>query len=380
MLTRIEINNINAISNCVIDFTKGKYGFLEDNLIGDYVNPIAIYGHNGSGKSSVLTALGQFIGLLVNPADNLEPFIVNQFSLNDYIYDIKNQKKKFDNVVGSIKLNFIIDDQKFEYYISTSLMRRIEYEYLKNDKMIFERKYDIEIYNGQTKKLDQYRSLLVPSIRYFASIEIDDINIQKVYKFLTSFTFIDLPKQYVGSFVISKLFYNISRFDLIVSKSKEVKEILKDYKEFPIYDVIKKENGVPQSAIYYVKYDGINGEIPTSLMSQGMINQSTMLSILVSLPDNSVLFIDEVESALHPSTVLSFINIVRKKKIQLVFSSHNTYLLQSLRPDQIYFSKWKAGFSTLLRLSNIYQNIREVNNIEKMYLSSVFDEAINNGK
>ncbi len=379
MLTRIEINNVNSISNCVIDFTKAKYGFLEENLIGEYVNPIAIYGHNGSGKSSVLNAIGQLITLMISPADNLEPFVVNQFLLDDYINDEKNKNKKIANIIGSIKLNFILDNQKYEYFISTSRLRRIEHEYLKSNKIIYERKEDIEIYDGKTKKLDQYRSVLVPSIRYFASVEIDDINIQNVYKFLTSFSFIDSTRQNVGPFVTSKLFYNISRFDLIVSKSKEVKEILKDYKEFPTYEVIKKENDISKPAVYYLKFDGVNGEIPANLMSQGMINQSTMLSILVSLPDNSILFIDEIESTLHPSTVLSFVNIVKKKKIQLLFSSHNTYLLQSLRPDQIYFSKWKDGSSTLLRLSNIYQNIREVNNIEKMYLSSVFDEAIDNG-
>ena len=65
--------------------------------------------------------------------------------------------------------------------------------------------------------------------------------------------------------------------------------------------------------------------------------------------------------------------------MQLVFSSHNTFILQMLRPDQIYFAKWEKGFSSFSRLSKIYPNIREINNIEKMYLSSVFDNAINNG-
>ena len=57
-----------------------------------------------------------------------------------------------------------------------------------------------------------------------------------------------------------------------------------------------------------------------------------------------------------------------------------TNILQYLRPDQIYFAKWNKGYSKLLRLSNIYPNIREVNNIEKMYLASVFDDAINNNE
>jgi hypothetical protein len=51
--------------------------------------------------------------------------------------------------------------------------------------------------------------------------------------------------------------------------------------------------------------------------------------------------------------------------------------MQEFRPDQIYFSRWKNGDSYYCRLSNIYDNIREINNIEKMYLSNTFEEAIN---
>ena len=47
MLTNIKIVNINSIGTCEIDFSKDKYKYLEDNLLGDYVNPIAFYCHNG---------------------------------------------------------------------------------------------------------------------------------------------------------------------------------------------------------------------------------------------------------------------------------------------------------------------------------------------
>ena len=171
----------------------------------------------------------------------------------------------------------------------------------------------------------------------------------------------------------------MSRQDLLVNRSSEAKNILKGYDEFPLYDVVKIDNADPSIRNgYYVKYDGVDGYMPFEMLSTGMLNQSTMLSILVSLPDHSVLFVDELEQALHPSAIISFLKVVKDKKIQLVFSSHNTHILQTLRPDQIYFANWKKGKSTLKKLSKIYPNIREINNIEKMYLSSVFDEAIKN--
>ena len=111
-------------------------------------------------------------------------------------------------------------------------------------------------------------------------------------------------------------------------------------------------------------------------MSDGMFNNSFFLSTIINLPKNSVFIIDEIENALHPLTIMDFINIAKEKNIQLIFSSHNTYILQKLRPDQVFFANWSEGFSTYKKLSDIYPNIREVNNIEKMYLSSLFDEDI----
>lgn len=118
------------------------------------------------------------------------------------------------------------------------------------------------------------------------------------------------------------------------------------------------------------------GELNLSYISTGMLSQSILLSLVLSLPKNAVLFVDELDFALHPETIKSFLDVIRDKKIQLVFTSHNTNVMQSLRPDQLYFANWAKGFSTYKRLSKIYPNIREVNNIEKMYLSSIFDKEI----
>ena len=375
MLKYIKIKNINSIGECEIDFKKDKYKYLEDNLIGDYVNPIALYGHNGSGKSTLLRAMGYLISLLINPVDNLQPFIVNQFILNKY-----NETRDEKYLIGSIELHFSIDEINYEYFISVSRLNRITREYLKTDNLIFDRTIQNENYRGKEEKINNLRSLLVPSIRYFASEKVNDKDIQSVYSYLTSFTFVDLPNQARGSFVTSKHFANMSQIELMVNKSQEVENILKDYKEFPLYNIVKVENKNINGLRYFIKFDNLDDVIPFEFISTGMLNQSTLLSILVSLPNNSVLFIDELEQALHPSAILSFIKVVKSKKMQLVFSSHNTFILQSLRPDQVYFANWNDGLSSFYRLSKIYPNIREINNIEKMYLSSIFDEAIKNGK
>lgn len=380
MLKRLIIKNINSIDDCEIDFRKGSYKFGEDNVLNDIVNPIAIYGHNGSGKTSIFTSIGYLINLMIEPAESLMPFIVNQFNFNEYM---KNpSKERMDLITGTISLFFDLGDDCYEYSISTTSLRQIRYEHLKqNDKYVFDREEASYEYNGKHFEFDNV-SFLIPTLRRLASSEINDEVIQTVYGYISSFTFVNLPYINRGAFVISKIFKNVSYYDLLVNHSKEVQSILKNYNEFPTYSIEKKKDHLkvlsdPDSQ-YVIKLESkdFKGELPFNMISAGMKNQSVLLSILLSAPNNSIIFVDELEQALHPSTIKSFLEVVKKKKIQLVFSSHNTYILQTLRPDQIYFARWNQGFSKYYRLSKIYPNIREINNIEKMYISSVFDEAI----
>ena len=376
MLNKIYIENINSIGECVIDFKKNSYKFRQENVIEDNINPVAIYGHNGSGKSSIVKSIGSLIALLIGPVDLLQPFTINNLNYEAYR---KNKKKDF--IEGKIVLYFDVDNNKYEYTMVTSLSRYIEEEMLKcNNKVIIERNKTSYIYLEHKNQIVD--SFMVPTLRKLANIEINDKIIQEAYQFLSSMTLIDLTRiNSTFGFVTSKLFETTSKFDLLVSKSNEVKEILKDYKEFPIYDIVKTEQQIPNGLInpelqYQIELEGDNEKIrlPYSMISSGMQSQSLLLSILLSIPNNAVLFIDDLDENLYSSTIKSFLHFVRKKKIQLLFAANNTNILQDLRPDQIYLSKWVNGYSKCDRLSDVYPNIREINNIEKMYLSGVFDE------
>lgn len=379
MVKKIIIKNINSIEKCEIDFSKGNYKFAEENVFEDVVNPIAIYGFNGSGKSSVLTAIGHFISLMYYPAEALLPFIVNDFLFQEYVNGNKKDKEK---IKGSVCLFFDIDIYSFEYFLETSRDNYISREYLKkNGELYFERENKNYTYkNNKSTSINEY-SPLVPLLRILASSEIMDTTIQTVFAYISSFTFVNLPFINRGSFVTSKLFNNANINDLLVSKAEKVKELLKEYDNFPIYTITKSNKMAPNGLIapqYNLVFDekGFKRQIPLQMISVGMHNQSLLLSIIATVPENGIVFIDEVDLALHPSTIKSFLKVIRDRHIQVVLTLHNTYALQMLRPDQVYFAKWSKGFSNYYRLSKIYPNIREVNNIEKMYLSSIFDGAI----
>ena len=375
MLEKIYIKNVSSIGECEIDFKKNSYKYREENLINDIVNPVAIYGHNGSGKTAILRAIKSLIIMLIRPIDQIQPFVVNNI-----LFDKYNLERKEGYIQGTLILWFKIKDDSYEYEITTSATRVIVKESLKcNSEKVFVR--TVKEYKYGAKKGLISESYLVPVLRRLANIEINDSIIQNAYNYLSSFSVIDLPYiNSIGGFVTSKIFETTSKFDLLVDKSSEVKDILREYKEFPVYDIVKNEgtnniNIIPELQ-YSIRLESNGKEymLPYNMISSGMQNQSLLLSILMAVPSNSVIFIDELEQALHPSAITSFLNVVRKKKIQLVFTSHNTFILQDLRPDQIYFAKWNDGFSTCQRLSSIYPNIREINNIEKMYLSGVFEK------
>lgn len=371
MLTKIIINNINAIGHCEISFIKNKYQYLEEMIFGDtVVSPIGIYGANGSGKSSFLKAISSLIGFLTDSPDRISGFTPNFISLVKK--PIKHQKKLDDNttspIISSIELHFRLNEDEYKYFLETKGIIRISREKLSvNGNVIIDRNLSNYSYLD-TKNL--INSTSFPVLRSIAKDELTESYVKKAYDFLSNMAFIDAR----GKFYQHKELKEKRSFDLLQEKSSQVYEILKQYHEMPMYNIVSKEDN---SYFFTLEFDNNSViELPIGLMSNGMFSNSMMLSLLLSLPERGVLFVDEIECALHPLTIMDFINIVKQKNIQLIFSSHNTFLLQQLRPDQIFFANWTNGYSTLKRLSDIYPNIREVNNIEKMYLSNLFEEEI----
>ena len=385
MLTRVQICNINAIDYCDVNFQKGKYKYLDNMIYQDkLVNPIAFYGSNGSGKSSFLKAILYLLRLMLFEPQKASPFIVNRLNVTKQMSKLRGTPARplteeeindsLDSITSFIRLFFEIDSEEYEYYIETSLKGCITKEYLSvNDQYVFVRNIDSYQYNQKELKMAES---LYPALRKLAVDNQEDEYITIAFSFLSGMGYIDAVKHNCYFKDVVERDYR----DIMVEKSAVVKDILSQYREFPIYNFVSKltDDGKKEYRIE-LKTNAGSLSIPYQLMSSGMLSQSVLLSTLLSLPQNGVLFVDEIEDALHPITILDFIKVAHERKVQLIFSSHNTYLLQKMRPDQIIFANWENGYSTYKKLSDIYPNIREINNIEKMYFSNMFDEDIKNG-
>jgi AAA15 family ATPase/GTPase len=267
-----------------------------------------------------------------------------------------------------------LNENLYEYLLETSLGGYISKETLVvNNNLIFKRTKTSYCYNQKKVKIAES---LYPTLRRLSMDIYEDSYITEAFEFLSNFGYLDATNRTRALKATVEKDYR----DLIVEKSPLIKEILSQYREFPLYSFLSKPTSDGKKE-YFIQLDAGKETmiLPYQYMSSGMLNQSVLLSTLLSLPSNGVLLIDEIEDALHPLTILDFIHVAQERNIQLIFSSHNTYLLQKLRPDQIIFANWKNGYSTYKKLSDIYPNIREVNNIEKMYFSNMFEEDIKNG-
>lgn len=356
MITSVRIRNTSSIGDENVSFEKGGYRYLEKYVLKDRVsNPVAVYGANGSGKSSFLNAFSSLVNLLSGEIDALTGFNACLLSPDE---------------ISGMEISFVLEGRNFTYSLYEKCGAISTESLTVDDEKRLERNGSLYRFAGKEYPIE---SALYPSLRDIYASGRAGIDEEKAYTFLSNIAFVGNGRNNYSV----KAFRNKPALDVLVERSEDVKKIIRGYRVFPVYDITADLSSGGRKSYYTLLETGHSVmKLPLPLISDGMMNQSFLLSVLLSLPENGVLVIDEIDAALHPLTIMDFINASVERNIQLIFSGHNTNVLYHLRPDNIIFADWKEGYSRYRRLSDIWPNIREVNNIEKMYLASTFDEAI----
>ncbi len=125
--------------------------------------------------------------------------------------------------------------------------------------------------------------------------------------------------------------------------------------------------------------------IPFQNESQGTLEMFSLYpSIQEVLENGSVLFVDELNTKLHPLLVRNIIHTflnpeINKKNAQLIFTTHDVWQMENdlLRRDEIWFTeKDSNGVSKLFSLAEISDpegnKIRKDENYEKNYLNGKY--------
>ena len=368
MLKKIKIKNYFSIYDEVtIDLTKDNYKYKKEIIFQDLVNPLVIYVLNGSGKTTLLKAIYSVSRLMYQSISSEDlAFFPN-------VLDNNNFEKNTIDSISEITFYLFINNTNYEYHITIDTLYGINFEYLKNsdtDEALFARKLN-KFYNSNNHKEELAETLegaFYPALRYIGK-EAKNKEITDVFNFFNNIVYIDSHGEVFGD-----LIEKTKIMDLIIQYSPKIKKIIKNYGNFPVYDVIQEEDKEKLSKSSYIQMEGSKERLPYILASDGIKTHNRLLATILAMPQNSLLLVDELEHNLHPLIAQKIIKQMNQYSIQMLFTSHNTNLLQQLRPDQIIFAQWKNNESKYQKLSKIYPNIREINNIEKMYFGGLFDE------
>lgn len=125
--------------------------------------------------------------------------------------------------------------------------------------------------------------------------------------------------------------------------------------------------------LHRVGRDGEGIKLPLHFESQGTQTWLALsATVLTALDSGTVLSIDEFDASLHPHLALEVVRIFEDpernpKNAQLIFNTHDTNLLSSLRRDQIWFVEKDEGGATHLYPLTDFKP-RKGENLERGYL------------
>lgn len=266
MITRIDITNIQSIGTASVSFEKAKYKYLETYTLNDEVaNPIALYGKNGSGKSSFVNAIYGLLDLLISDKDRLLPFVFN-------MSNVDNQNKP-----ASVRVHFKLSTDSFIYSLSTTIQGIVEESLRFNKETIMHRKGATLAYGTSKTRIT---APLFPALRFLASGSIDEKSpINRAFSFLSNIAYVNANTHSY----LAKSFQNKSSYDVMVEKSHQIRSVLKEYNSFPEYEIVADMDKNNKKQYFMKMYSGDHlFVLPFSFASQGMKDQSFILSILLS--------------------------------------------------------------------------------------------------
>lgn len=364
MLKKVRISNFYSIFDEIeVDFTKGNYAYRKEMIFeNNLVNPIGIYGLNGSGKTTLLKAI-YLVSKLMYKSSNSDDEVL-------FIPYLLRSINSEEDLTVKICFEIIIENTNYQYDIDVNIAQGIMFERLvnlDNNYEYFTRDVKQYVYGEITKEIE---GKFYPILRLLGKDILTENNeLTKIFDFFENIIFVNS-----NGLIYGDLLEKNKVIDLVVKHSNDIKNIIKNYGNFPVYDVQMKRNNedLTQQAVF--KMEDSNISLPYIFASDGIQTHNQLLALLMELPKHSLILVDEIEHNLHPLIAQKVIEQMNELGIQMIFTSHNTNLLQKMRPDQIVFANWKNNKSQYNKLSKIYPNIREINNIEKMYFGGMFDD------
>lgn len=376
MLVKLSMQNFKSfMEKAELDLNATGYEILKDtNKTSDNILKGAlIVGGNATGKSTVLKALKFLLQLLVWQV-NIVPF--------DYLCLFKES-------TGKMKLGyeFLINKEKINYEIECDVKGITKEKLLVSNKERLNRIGQNAVYTSNSNQETSIENLQQnqSAIRkvYFDTKFIDDETLMKWFQFLEQSVYIDQDRKTIyksggaSSIITYKDYFEQNGTDKFNKFLKQIgyEQSVEYTNEFNNGKV--KFNFQNNQKDIIVKRNNMDFALPLNMESDG--NQTLVYTLPIvfdAMKNDAMAIIDEFSSGFHNILEEKVIKFFMKnsKNAQLFLVSHSTNLLSNtlLRPDQIYTVDFINGKgSKLNRVSD--SKPREAQNLEKMYLSGVFN-------
>lgn len=367
MLKKFEVHNFMGFKdNFVFDLTSNKkYAYNSEMIEKGIIKKTLIFGENSSGKSNLCSALMDITFHIVDKEKLIIPPNVYLNANNNIPY-------------ATFKYHFQFGKKYIVYEYAKKTCMELCYEKLYvNNVQVMEYNYFDYTHNfinlpgtENLNKIQLQQQLSMIKYIYSNTIQDDKSDIKQLVEFVNGMLYFKSlldGNRYMG--------YRLGSDDLaslILSKNK-----LTDFQNF-LNDMGLKYNLVPIRNVAGFPAIGVKFSTGTivelsQVASSGTKTLWLFYCWLLEFENLKLLIIDEFDAYYHYDLSYKILNLVNKySNLQSILTTHTTFLMRKevTRPDCCFIINDSSKISPICKLTN--KEIRETNNIEKMYRDGEF--------
>ena len=350
-LLNLKLNGIKNIEKEIeIDFYKKDL----KNFSPINYNVKGIFGPNGIGKTAILKSIEIIKNIVIN-----NYYLTDSENLNLLHKLINKNTKKMNVEITFLNFNNKKNDKKYIYYVELEIKHNdifISKESIKTENKSKELIIELgQILNNslfENSTLIENNSKNLLNKRSILNI-IKDFEKDNLLKDNDKETFVNLFNFFQNLYIKTDRYqYNMldvinltdidDRYDMRIPKKKGILEILKkDFerktkflklfkKDLSSISFVKKDDSDYYYLNIFFNYNDL--EISYSFESQGIKLLFILDSYLDKILNGGIVLIDEIDSSIHDVYLNKIIEFFSEEgKGQLIFTSHNTTLLNTLR-------------------------------------------------